>query len=184
MTQIRNRRSPAMDRSTRLRRPSPGSSSFCGRTRREFLWEIGGGFGSVALTGLLGGDGFLARQAVAADGVDAVRQPDGAQGPAAAGEGQERDLPVHVRRARATSTRSTTSPSSTRSTARRSPSRRSAAAARRTRGGSSGPSGRSASTASAASGSPTCSRTWRRASTTSRSCTRCTPSRRSTARPC
>src|SRR6185437_13180346 len=48
--------------------PTKRSSSFCGRTRREFLWEIGGGFGAVALTGLLGGDGFLARQAVAADG--------------------------------------------------------------------------------------------------------------------
>src|ERR1017187_9288833 len=51
---------------------SPGfqgraAGSFCGRTRREFLWEIGGGFGSVALAGLLQSDGFLARQAVAAD---------------------------------------------------------------------------------------------------------------------
>ncbi|HVK07820.1 MAG TPA: DUF1501 domain-containing protein, partial [Gemmataceae bacterium] len=27
---------------------------FCGRTRREFVWDIGAGFGSVALTGLLG----------------------------------------------------------------------------------------------------------------------------------
>src|SRR5579885_1732986 len=26
---------------------------FCGRTRREFLWDLGGGFGAVALTGLL-----------------------------------------------------------------------------------------------------------------------------------
>jgi hypothetical protein len=34
-------------------------SQFCGRTRREFLWEIGGGFGAVALTGLLSGDGFF-----------------------------------------------------------------------------------------------------------------------------
>ena len=56
---------------------------FCGRTRREFLWETGGGFASVALTALLGGDGFLARQAVAADGVDAVRQPAGAEAAAA-----------------------------------------------------------------------------------------------------
>ena len=69
-----------MDPQSPPRRPA-GSSSFCGRTRREFLWEIGGGFGSVALAGLLGGDGFLARQAVAADGVDAVRQPDGARRP-------------------------------------------------------------------------------------------------------
>src|SRR5260370_893021 len=27
---------------------------FCRRTRREFLWEIGGGFGGVALAGLFG----------------------------------------------------------------------------------------------------------------------------------
>lgn len=41
---------------------------FCGRTRREFLWETGGGFASVALTGMLGGDGFFSRQTLAADG--------------------------------------------------------------------------------------------------------------------
>ncbi len=44
----------------------PGT--FCGRTRREFLWETGGSFTGVALAGLLAQDGFLARQAVAADG--------------------------------------------------------------------------------------------------------------------
>ncbi len=33
--------------------------SFCGRTRREFLWEIGAGFGAVALTGLLSNDNFF-----------------------------------------------------------------------------------------------------------------------------
>jgi hypothetical protein len=54
------------------RRP-PGS--FCGRTRREFLWQIGGGFGSVALAGLLQSDAFLARQAVAADGVTPFVNP-------------------------------------------------------------------------------------------------------------
>jgi hypothetical protein len=32
---------------------------FCRRTRREFLWETGGGFGAVALTGLLSADGFF-----------------------------------------------------------------------------------------------------------------------------
>ncbi|RIK81374.1 MAG: DUF1501 domain-containing protein, partial [Planctomycetota bacterium] len=31
--------------------------NFCGRTRREFLWEIGGGFGAVALTSLLAAEG-------------------------------------------------------------------------------------------------------------------------------
>ncbi|MSR58289.1 MAG: DUF1501 domain-containing protein [Planctomycetaceae bacterium] len=44
------------------------SRQFCRRTRREFLWEAGGGFGSMALTAMLSGDGFLARQASAADG--------------------------------------------------------------------------------------------------------------------
>ena len=34
--------------------------SFCGRTRREFLWESGCGFGSAALSGLLAADGFFA----------------------------------------------------------------------------------------------------------------------------
>jgi hypothetical protein len=41
---------------------------FCGRTRREFLWETGAGFTGAALAGLLGAD-FFARQTVAADGV-------------------------------------------------------------------------------------------------------------------
>ncbi len=55
------------------RRPAGGS--FCGRTRREFLWEIGGGFGSVALTALLGSEGFLNRASVAADGVTPFINP-------------------------------------------------------------------------------------------------------------
>jgi hypothetical protein len=41
---------------------------FCGRTRREFLRTVGGGFTSLALTGLLANDGFLSSQAFAADG--------------------------------------------------------------------------------------------------------------------
>ncbi len=43
---------------------------FCGRTRREFLWEAGGGFTSVALAGLLGTH-WMASQAKAADGFSA-----------------------------------------------------------------------------------------------------------------
>jgi hypothetical protein len=39
------------------------SCQFCRRTRREFLWETGGGFGAVALTGLLSADGFFNRAA-------------------------------------------------------------------------------------------------------------------------
>lgn len=34
--------------------------SFCGRTRREFLWQTGAGFGSAALAGLLSQDSFFA----------------------------------------------------------------------------------------------------------------------------
>lgn len=33
--------------------------NFCGRTRREFLWQTGGGFGAAALSSMLAGDNFL-----------------------------------------------------------------------------------------------------------------------------
>src|SRR3954452_5359302 len=33
---------------------------FCRRTRREFLWEAGAGFGALGLTGLLHNDSLLA----------------------------------------------------------------------------------------------------------------------------
>jgi hypothetical protein len=49
--------------------------NFCGRTRREFLWETGAGFTSVALAGMLGDDGFMNNQAVAADGVSKFVNP-------------------------------------------------------------------------------------------------------------
>ncbi|MCA9056622.1 MAG: DUF1501 domain-containing protein, partial [Planctomycetaceae bacterium] len=42
-------------------------TNFCGRTRREFLWQSGAGFGGAALAGMLGDD-FFARQTLAADG--------------------------------------------------------------------------------------------------------------------
>src|SRR4051794_35204486 len=32
----------------------------CGRTRREFLWQVGGGFAGLALIDLLSRDGFFA----------------------------------------------------------------------------------------------------------------------------
>lgn len=38
-------------------------SQFCGRTRREFVWQAGAGFGGLALTGMLTGDGFFNRAA-------------------------------------------------------------------------------------------------------------------------
>ena len=40
--------------------------NFCGRTRREFLWETGCGFGATALSGLLAHEGFFSQQAAAA----------------------------------------------------------------------------------------------------------------------
>src|SRR5262245_54823706 len=56
--------------------------TFCGRTRREFLWEAGAGFTGLALTGLLSQDGFFDRTATAGDlsgpstgKVDAWRNP-------------------------------------------------------------------------------------------------------------
>jgi hypothetical protein len=41
--------------------------NFCGRTRREFLWQTGGGFGAAALAGMLSQDGFFANSARAAE---------------------------------------------------------------------------------------------------------------------
>ncbi len=40
-------------------------TQFCGRTRREFLWQAGGGFTGLALTAMLDRDGFFARAAAA-----------------------------------------------------------------------------------------------------------------------
>jgi hypothetical protein len=46
----------------------------CGRTRREFLWQAGGGFAGTALTYLLARDGFFDSKA-AADEVPALANP-------------------------------------------------------------------------------------------------------------
>jgi hypothetical protein len=48
--------------------------TFCGRTRREFLWEAGAGFTGLALTGLLDRDGFFGRAAAASENAPA-KQP-------------------------------------------------------------------------------------------------------------
>ena len=88
-----------MDQSSSCTTDRRIAGSFCGRTRREFLWQIGGGFGSVALSALMQSDGFLARQAVAADGVTPFVNPLAPKAPPLAGEGEERHLSVHVRRA-------------------------------------------------------------------------------------
>jgi hypothetical protein len=57
------------------------TGNFCGRTRREFLWEAGAGFAGTALAAMLGSDGFLASQTVAADGVTPFRNPLAAKPP-------------------------------------------------------------------------------------------------------
>ncbi len=54
---------------------SESHSNFCGRTRREFLWQTGCGFAGTALTALLGQDGFLGSQSVRADGVTPFQNP-------------------------------------------------------------------------------------------------------------
>ena len=59
------------------------AGNFCGRTRREFLWEAGAGFTGVALAGLLG-DGFF-RAAVEA--ARARANPLAPKTPHSAGEG-------------------------------------------------------------------------------------------------
>jgi hypothetical protein len=39
----------------------------CGQSRREFVWQMGGGFAGLALTSLLSQDGFFGRHAVASE---------------------------------------------------------------------------------------------------------------------
>jgi hypothetical protein len=46
--------------------PSRPSGDFCGRTRREFLWEAGAGFTALGLVDLLSRDGLFGRPASAA----------------------------------------------------------------------------------------------------------------------
>jgi hypothetical protein len=52
----------------------------CGQTRREFIWEMGGGFTGLALTSLLARDGFFTRHA-AADENDRSLNPLAAREP-------------------------------------------------------------------------------------------------------
>src|SRR5436189_4308139 len=44
----------------------------CGRTRREFLWEVGGGFAGLALIDLLSRDGFFTSRLNAASTREAI----------------------------------------------------------------------------------------------------------------
>src|SRR3954471_252317 len=51
-------------RHTRTDRPA---GSFCGRTRREFLWQAGAGFTGLGLVDLLSRDSFFGAKAAASD---------------------------------------------------------------------------------------------------------------------
>lgn len=53
---------------------APSGRNFCGRTRREFLWQTGTGFAGTALAAMLGEE-FFAQQTVAADGVTPFQNP-------------------------------------------------------------------------------------------------------------
>lgn len=52
--------------------PQRPKSNFCGRTRREFLWQTGAGFTGLGLAGLLSEDGFFAKHAIA-QSVDQIK---------------------------------------------------------------------------------------------------------------
>src|SRR5689334_15575345 len=54
----------------------------CGRSRREFLWQVGGGFAGLALVDLLSRDGFFGKaQAEQPRGDNASRSPLAARPP-------------------------------------------------------------------------------------------------------
>ena len=50
------------------------AANFCGRTRRQFLWEAGSGFAGLALSGMLESS-FFAKQSQAADGKTPWKNP-------------------------------------------------------------------------------------------------------------
>jgi Protein of unknown function (DUF1501) len=54
---------------------SDRNPNFCGRTRREFLWQAGAGFTALGLTDLLSRDGFFAKKASASDVVARSANP-------------------------------------------------------------------------------------------------------------
>ena len=78
--------------------PLHSKSYFLPKNRREFLWEVGGGFAGLALIDLLSRDGFFAAEARGM-----ARQPGAesacSQATALPRQGQALRLPVHERRA-------------------------------------------------------------------------------------
>jgi hypothetical protein len=56
-------------------RSGSSRSQFCGRTRREFIWETGAGFTGLALSSLLARDGFFPAANAAASGQPPLASP-------------------------------------------------------------------------------------------------------------
>jgi hypothetical protein len=54
---------------------NPSTGTFCRRTRREFLWQAGGGFTGLALLDLLNRDGFFANRAGATEPLQTGANP-------------------------------------------------------------------------------------------------------------
>jgi hypothetical protein len=55
--------------------PAQPKPNFCGRTRREFLWQTGGGFTALPLLSMLSGDGFFDSEVAAAESAPGFRNP-------------------------------------------------------------------------------------------------------------
>lgn len=55
----------------------------CGQARREFLWEVGGGFAGLALIDLLSKDGFFEKQALASGSTKSANEPQNSLAPKA-----------------------------------------------------------------------------------------------------
>jgi hypothetical protein len=84
---------------------APGCGRFipnptpCGCSRREFLWEVGGGFAGLALIDLLSAEGFFSRPAIADDSGSAAHgEPAGAAAPSLLSS-RPRHFPAKAKRA-------------------------------------------------------------------------------------
>ncbi len=87
------------------------ADQFCRRTRREFLWETGAGFGALGLTGLLAQRSRVRQRRGRRSQADhEVRQPAGPEEAAVRRPRPRASSSCSCTAARATSTRSTTSP--------------------------------------------------------------------------
>ncbi len=165
--------------------PCPATTSagsFCGRTRREFLWEIGGGFGSVALTAFLGPKVSWIVKSVAADGVSPFMNPVRRNRPVR-GQGQECDLSVHVWRSqpcRHVRLQAQALSADGKTIALKTFGR----GGKKNEGRIVGPKWEFRRYGQSGNRSPRCFPTWRHASTISPSSTRFMPNRRSMARRC